>query len=150
MTAEHAPEMEGLARAHGVSTFYRDLRGQRRDASPEGLLAVLGALGAHVRVPEDAPRALVERQHEIGRRVIEGLAFNANNLELLQKLEASVAVAKGIPFEVNLREVQSIYYAMLQNSFPRLREAADHGDERARQWVGHFTGLGEQLAVKVA
>lgn len=50
-----------LATLFGVRTSYFDIGGRRRRAEPEGLLAVLRALGAPIARIEDAPGALRER-----------------------------------------------------------------------------------------
>lgn len=81
-------------------------------------------------------------------RMIEGLAFNAGNLELLQKIEAAVVVAKSMPFEVSLRDAQNSYYGILQEAFPKQKDKADRGDGAAQQWVSHFASLGEHLGMR--
>jgi hypothetical protein len=82
-------------------------------------------------------------------RMMDGLTFNPNNLELLQKLEAAVVVAGSMPFDVNLREAQNGFYQALQVHFPRIQERALRGDDWARQWTSHFTSLGQHLGVRV-
>ncbi|MCX4241089.1 1,4-alpha-glucan branching protein GlgB [Paraliomyxa miuraensis] len=47
-----------LAREHGLEESYVDITGQRRDASPEGIRAVLTALGVAVERDEDVEREL--------------------------------------------------------------------------------------------
>ena len=58
-----------LARLYDVQTAYTDFWGQRQEAEPEALLAVLRALGAGVETLRDVPDALRERRQELWRRV---------------------------------------------------------------------------------
>lgn len=62
-----------LADRNGVSTFFWDWYGQRRDVSAESLLAVLHSLGAGVDVDatvEDVHRALEETENRAWRRTL--------------------------------------------------------------------------------
>lgn len=68
----------------------------------------------------------------------------------LEKLVQATALAAALPFEVDLWNVQNIYYDMLQTVFRELRSRADAGDESARRWVDRFTALGENLSVAIA
>ncbi|MBN1607561.1 MAG: 4-alpha-glucanotransferase [Polyangiaceae bacterium] len=60
-----------LARQYGVQTSYVDMAKQRREASPESLLAVLRTLGVDVTRMSDVPRALRETRHARAQRVLE-------------------------------------------------------------------------------
>ena len=71
MSPELSAGLDSLARAYGVATSFRDLRGQRQDASPEALLAVLRGLGAAVHSSGDIGDALEGRKHDVARRAIE-------------------------------------------------------------------------------
>lgn len=57
-----------LARSYGVQLSYTDAWGKRRYASREALVGVLGALGAEVSRPDDAPDALAGRRRDAARR----------------------------------------------------------------------------------
>jgi 4-alpha-glucanotransferase len=58
-----------LAETHGIQPSYQNiLDGRRRQASPEVLTAILGALGAPLTRPEQAHRALRERRQQIYQR----------------------------------------------------------------------------------
>ncbi|MBI2059507.1 MAG: 4-alpha-glucanotransferase [Nitrospirae bacterium] len=56
--ADKMEALRRLAELHGVQTTYYTIEGQRRDAKPEVLLAILKALGAPIQRLEDAPDAL--------------------------------------------------------------------------------------------
>src|SRR5439155_1823578 len=68
LTEEVARDLRALAAAHGVQASYRDATGRRRNASSTALLAVLRALGAPVRRPEDARSALRSRERALWDR----------------------------------------------------------------------------------
>jgi hypothetical protein len=44
---------------------------------------------------------------------------------------------------------QNIYYELLQSLHPRVRDAAQEGDETARAWLERFKALGELLRVRM-
>ncbi len=70
-------------------------------------------------------------------------------IPLLQRLETMMSLARALPFEVDLWEVQNIYYELLHWAYPALRDKRDRGDAEAQEWVGHFVSLGEALRIVV-
>ncbi|MBI2910125.1 MAG: 4-alpha-glucanotransferase [Chloroflexi bacterium] len=64
-------QLRTLSRLHGVKTSYFDMKGERRRASPEALLAVLRSLGVPVESLRDVPAAIRERRQALWRRNIE-------------------------------------------------------------------------------
>lgn len=93
--ATMAPEtaLRTLARLYGVSPSYTDMERQRRDASDEGLLAVLKSLGASLESVADAPAALRERRLALHRRALPGcvVAFGETPPLLTLRLPAAAA-----------------------------------------------------------
>lgn len=83
------------------------------------------------------------------KRLGEQFLENPDDLELMKKLEAAAGLARSLPFEVNVWRTQNNYYRMLQEVFPEWTEKAAQGDAAAQEWVEHFAGLGEKLAMKV-
>jgi alpha-amylase/alpha-mannosidase (GH57 family) len=87
------------------------------------------------------------------RRKIEQMASQlvekADQLSLLQKMDAVLGLQKVLPFEVNMRRAQNCFNEVLQQDYPRFREKAEEGDEEAGQWVSLFKSLGEKLFVRV-
>jgi hypothetical protein len=81
--------------------------------------------------------------------LIEQLASHPNDLSLLTTLEASAALVRSLPFEINLWKVQNIFYRLLRRIYPNTLDAADQGDAEAQVWVSHFAALGEALMIKV-
>ncbi len=72
------------------------------------------------------------------------------DLSLLEHLQTTIELIASLPFGVNLRRVQNIYYKMLQTTYHDLRRAADQGDTVARRWVSDFLALGEKLKIRKA
>lgn len=70
-------------------------------------------------------------------------------VETLELLESGAGLAVIQPFQVDIRQVQNIYYAMLTNVYPEWRRRADQGEEDARRWLAHFHSLGDKLAVNL-
>jgi len=79
-------------------------------------------------------------------RMIRRLQAGPSDLELLERLEAVVDLARSLPFEVDLWEVQNRYYQMLQQVRPRF-QARD--DDEAGNWLARFDRLGEKLRILV-
>ena len=69
------------------------------------------------------------------------LAADPANMPLLQKLGEAVALARSLPFEVNLWTVQNHCYEILQKNYPDVTDP---------EWRSHFTALCENLLVRVA
>jgi len=83
------------------------------------------------------------------KRLSEKLLTNPDDIELVKKLEAAVALARSLPFEVNVWRAQNNYYQMLQHTYPQWVQKLEQGDPVARDWIEHFVGLGRNLSVKV-
>jgi alpha-amylase/alpha-mannosidase (GH57 family) len=78
----------------------------------------------------------------------EALTAKPESLALLQELDAVVSLIQTLPFEVNLRKVQNIFYTLLQQVYPGFQEKAKK-EKKARSWVKVFRSLGEKLMVRV-
>ena len=87
------------------------------------------------------------------RKTLERLAQRCREhlgeVHCLQQLDDALALAGELPFEVNLRKVQNIYYEQLQTMYPQWRQRAAQGQPEAQAWVDHFVALGEKLAIHV-
>ena len=68
---------------------------------------------------------------------------------VLEQLVMAAELARSLPFEVDLWQVQNHYYAMLQSVYLQVMDQAQRGDFAAVGWVRQFTALGEQLSVRV-
>lgn len=67
--------LHSLARLYDIQTSYYDVKGQRQEASPQGLVALLRALGAPIETTRDIPSALRERREHIWQRLLEPIAL---------------------------------------------------------------------------
>ncbi len=83
-------------------------------------------------------------------RMVDRLAINPTDLEMLKKSDEAVGMLPSLPFQVNLWKVQNVFYDLLQTVYPGWRERAHRGDEKARKWIRYFSILGERLSVRVA
>ena len=81
-------------------------------------------------------------------RMAEALAAQPGSLVLLRELDSVAGLIERLPFEVNLRRAQDIYYALLQNVYPELRDKS-RKDKKSREWLKVFRSLGEKLMVRV-
>jgi hypothetical protein len=82
-------------------------------------------------------------------RVSRELAEAPEDETLLSTLEALATIARSLSFDVDVWQVQNIYFDLMTRHYPRLRAVAAEGDSQAMQWIGSFTRLGEQLAISV-
>ena len=87
------------------------------------------------------------------RRTIERLftRFVAHPTEpgLLARLQETIELVLGLPFQVRLWEAQNAYYRMMREVAGEVRERAERGDAEAQAWLEGFVKLGEQLKVRV-
>ena len=77
------------------------------------------------------------------------LAENPEDQTLLETLEALATTARSLSFDIDVWQVQNIYFDLVKQTYPRFRVLAAVGDERASEWVKSFSRLGDQLAVSV-
>ena len=86
------------------------------------------------------------------RKNIERMAerFAAEPTEAhLRQLDTAASLLRSLPFTVDLWKVQNVYYGMLKNVYPKMRENKERGDELAQALIDGFEALGQKLAVKV-
>ena len=68
---------------------------------------------------------------------------------LLSRVASAVELSHGLPFPLDLGEVQTLYYCMIGSSRESEKQLADTGDENARQWLSSFDSLGELLKIRL-
>ena len=78
-------------------------------------------------------------------RLIERLAAQPENLEVLRTLEEIARLVHPLPLNLNLWKVQNIYYETMQSVLPWYQKKVAEGDEAAKEWIEHFTALGRDL-----
>ena len=81
--------------------------------------------------------------------MMEWFASAPNQVNILERLVKAAELSQSMPFEVDLWQVQNLYYEMLHGVFPYFRDKAGQGDAEGQEWVNQFTALGKQLSVKV-
>jgi alpha-amylase/alpha-mannosidase (GH57 family) len=86
------------------------------------------------------------------RKRLEGMAEEfrekPEDFSLLQALDSVTGLLESLPFEVNLRRIQNLFYTVLQTAYPEFQKKAEK-DEAAGEWVRLFASLGEKLYVRV-
>lgn len=82
-------------------------------------------------------------------RMITDVRKSPEDLELLQRLDAAVEMGNSLPFEVPLWETQNVFFELLQSVRPAFLLRASRGEEKAREWISRFSGLGTKLTVRV-
>jgi hypothetical protein len=95
----------------------------------------------------------VESLDYIIRKALERLAnrleADPEDFSVLHKLEQATALVSGLPFRVNLWEVQNICFGMLDTVYQGYQARAEQGDERAGEWLQAFGNIAKSLAVRV-
>ncbi|MDP2931283.1 MAG: DUF3536 domain-containing protein, partial [Chloroflexota bacterium] len=76
------------------------------------------------------------------------LVSTPDDLALLKSLVNTVTLVRSLPFEVNLWQVQNLYYQMLRTIYPGFQKKS-RGSPADRDWVTQFISLGEQLSIEV-
>jgi len=72
------------------------------------------------------------------------------DIRLLGEIEAIAHLLKALPFDVNLRRIQNIYYAIMKSYYPDCLEKASQENKEVQQWIGLFKSLGDILKVSVS
>ncbi|MGH9729831.1 MAG: DUF3536 domain-containing protein [Candidatus Acidiferrales bacterium] len=70
-------------------------------------------------------------------------------VELLETLDAAVGVAKTAPFRVRYWTVQNIYFDILKNVYPQVRDKKIQPPIDFEKWLGLFRSLGDKLSIRV-
>jgi alpha-amylase/alpha-mannosidase (GH57 family) len=83
-------------------------------------------------------------------QMISNLLNTPEDTTILGNLLDAVALARSLPFAVDLWKVQNVYWQMLQTVYPDFQKRAEHGDQSAGEWVNKFVSLGGQLSIRAA
>ncbi|MHB8487174.1 MAG: DUF3536 domain-containing protein [Candidatus Acidiferrales bacterium] len=87
------------------------------------------------------------------RKKLQSMAaqFRANpqNLNLLESLDAAVGVANTAPFRVHYWTVQNIYFDILKNVYPQIRDRKAEPPIDFEKWLAVFRSLGARLSIRV-
>ena len=79
----------------------------------------------------------------------ERFTSNPSDMAGLESLEQVVGLARAMPFEVNLWQVENLCAQKLNGNYREIRERAEQGDENARNWMAHWSTLAGQLHLRV-
>ncbi|HEY6350117.1 MAG TPA: DUF3536 domain-containing protein [Candidatus Angelobacter sp.] len=79
-------------------------------------------------------------------RLMERLAQEPGNLELVQRANAQLTLLRMFPFPVNLWQAQNIFYSMVKKNLPLIEENAGPA---LPLWMERLLDLGDQLRVRV-
>ncbi len=82
-------------------------------------------------------------------RMAAELAGYPADLERLARLDRAVALARSLPFDVNLWSVENVCYELWQSVSRRFRSRADQGREEASAWLEHMQSLGRNLKIRM-
>jgi hypothetical protein len=82
-------------------------------------------------------------------RAAEWLRAEPGNVNAVARLEKTLAVAKSLPFQVNLWAVQNRVYDVYSRFYKRLNRKAADGQEPAQLWVKAFRSLAALAEVRI-
>jgi alpha-amylase/alpha-mannosidase (GH57 family) len=82
-------------------------------------------------------------------RRLERLVQSPDELPFLARAADLAEVIRALGLEVNLWKAQNLCLQMLKTLAPERREKAEQGEAAAREWLGHFYKLSEQLGFRV-
>jgi hypothetical protein len=69
-------------------------------------------------------------------------------MEPLQQLDAIAGLLPDFPFEINLRDVQNIFYRILKQVFPRMIKKTRRRESKTEEWLEMFQSLGAKIGMK--
>jgi hypothetical protein len=78
------------------------------------------------------------------------LSAQPENGQLLEQVLALVSLGRSLPFTVDLREAQNIYYQILKTVYPGFQNKAGGEDQAAEDWIARFVELGDRLSIQVS
>lgn len=104
---------------------------------------------ATMKVPLDTATLefVMRRQTELQARAF---WMDPGDLNQLAQLDETVILARHMPFQVNLWQVQTLCAQKLNGNFSDMRARAERGDAEAQSWVGHMTSLADNLDLRLS
>jgi hypothetical protein len=79
-------------------------------------------------------------------RLAQALEARPSERRFMEELDVAADLLKRLPFQVNLRKVQNLYYSLMQKAYPEFQAEKD---EASREWAALFKDLAEKLWLKV-
>ncbi|MFO8085949.1 MAG: DUF3536 domain-containing protein [Desulfobacterales bacterium] len=74
---------------------------------------------------------------------------NHSDINLLSRVNDSIDLVYKLPFDVNLRKLQNIFYDVAQNYFEDYLKKADKGDKTANDWLETLETVCEKLHIRI-
>ncbi len=81
-------------------------------------------------------------------QMMSSFAATPGDINLLAQLVDVASLVRSSPFNVNLWQVQNLYYKLLHSIYRERQVSVRNGDELAKKWLDRFAALGDQLRVK--
>jgi hypothetical protein len=82
-------------------------------------------------------------------RLAEALQADPSQLTALGHLAEAVELARSLPLQCDLWQVQNLYWTMLHTVYAQEEQSAARGGKRASEWAGRFIALGDQLGMRI-
>jgi alpha-amylase/alpha-mannosidase (GH57 family) len=111
------------------------VQGLLRDAQLAGITLEAGTLEYTLRRNMEA---LADEFHQEPQR-----------RDLLERLVDAVALVYDLPFDLNLRRLQDVHYAVKNSVYPDMRRRADRGEKAGSAWTTLFEALCKRLNLKL-
>ena len=93
----------------------------------------------------DAVRLEFILRHQIEQKM-KRFPDRSSDLAILEEIEKLLTIASSLPFELNLWEIQNLYYGMGKKIYPVFLAKAREGDQETSGWVERFRSLGQELS----
>jgi len=82
-------------------------------------------------------------------RLAEQLFNNPDDCSCMEQLNNAAALARSVPFEVNLWRPQTLCFKIIHVHWPQHKSKADQGDAESSQWIRSATVLAENFSVQL-
>ncbi|MGC2197589.1 MAG: DUF3536 domain-containing protein [Terriglobales bacterium] len=141
------PKLFRVLAEFALNSQLRDALG-KENVVPERVQRLLEeAISMNIALDTATLEFVVRRQTESQAR---RFWSNPEDLSRLARLDEAVLLARSMPFQVNLWQVQNLCAQKLNGNYSRRRVQAEQGDAAAQSWVGHMTSLAENLDLRLS
>jgi hypothetical protein len=80
---------------------------------------------------------------------MEQLTADSQSPETIQKVVTMLKITTALALKLNLWRSQNRYFSVGRELAPAMQEKAAAGSPEAKQWLQHFTTLGNHLKVRI-
>jgi alpha-amylase/alpha-mannosidase (GH57 family) len=81
-----------------------------------------------------------------GEEMMDMLSRTPSDSSLLENVLTLIGLLRSLPLEINLWQIQNVYFTMARSVYKGFSMKAKAGDDVALQWVGAFRRIGELLS----